>query len=132
MTKFRGERQRRCPVVGVRSVSAQTQSCAATDHGGEDPKHDERRIDWAAVEHDYLSGCYSLRELAERHPCARSSIANRARKGGWTRDAAETAHASMAPVDHIGLFASLARGSNGRLEADTPDCDRVTCPESYP
>jgi len=41
--------------------------------------------DWKAIEVDYRSGGYSLRELARRHGCDHSSIANRAARHGWRR-----------------------------------------------
>ena len=45
-----------------------------------------RDIDWNAVERDYRSGAFSLRELAERHRCSHSAIANFAGRHGWTRN----------------------------------------------
>ena len=45
-----------------------------------------RDIDWPAVERDYRSGSFSLRELAERHRCSHSAIANFAGRHGWTRN----------------------------------------------
>ena len=41
--------------------------------------------DWTAVEQDYRAGNLSLRELAAKHRCSRSSVANKARREGWTR-----------------------------------------------
>lgn len=43
------------------------------------------RPDWPAIEADYRSGRHSLRQLAARHGCAPSTIANRATCDGWTR-----------------------------------------------
>ena len=42
-------------------------------------------IDWQAIERDYLAGLLSLRELAEKHGCSHSTIANFAGRHGWTR-----------------------------------------------
>ena len=42
-------------------------------------------IDWQAIERDYLGGLLSLRELAEKHGCSHSTIANFAGRHGWTR-----------------------------------------------
>jgi hypothetical protein len=42
-------------------------------------------IDWTAVEQDYRQGPLSLRELACKHGCSHSAIANRADRLGWTR-----------------------------------------------
>jgi len=45
-----------------------------------------RDIDWKAVERDYRVGILSLRQLAERHGCSHSAIANRATAAGWRRE----------------------------------------------
>ena len=45
-----------------------------------------RDIDWDAVERDYRTGTFSLRELAERHRCSHSAIANFAGRHGWIRN----------------------------------------------
>lgn len=42
-------------------------------------------IDWQAVECDYRAGRLSLREMAVKHGCSHSSIANRADRHAWTR-----------------------------------------------
>ena len=47
-----------------------------------------REIDWVAIERDYRSGSFSLRELAERHRCSHSAIANFAGRHGWMRNCA--------------------------------------------
>ena len=47
-----------------------------------------RNIDWSAIEqdyHDYRAGLLSLRELALRHGCSHSTIANFAGRHGWPR-----------------------------------------------
>ena len=44
--------------------------------------------DWAAVETDYRTAGLSLRQMAARHGCHHSSIANRARRQGWRRGTA--------------------------------------------
>jgi hypothetical protein len=41
--------------------------------------------DWPAVEADYRAGHLSLREMAVRHRCSHSAIANKAKRDGWTR-----------------------------------------------
>jgi hypothetical protein len=40
-------------------------------------------IDWAAVERDYRSGVLSLRDMALKHGCSHSTIANHAGRQGW-------------------------------------------------
>lgn len=44
------------------------------------------RIDWDAVERDYRASSLTLRELAAKHGCGHSAIANRVTRNGWTRD----------------------------------------------
>ncbi len=45
-------------------------------------------LNWAAIEHDYREGKLSLRELAVKHHCSHSAIANFAGRMGWPRRAA--------------------------------------------
>ena len=45
-----------------------------------------RDINWNAIEQDYRAGLLSLRELAEKHDCAHSTIANYAGRHCWTRN----------------------------------------------
>jgi hypothetical protein len=42
--------------------------------------------DWPTIEREYASGRRSLRELAARHRCAHSTIANKAQRAGWRRN----------------------------------------------
>jgi uncharacterized protein YjcR len=47
-----------------------------------------RDIDWSAIEqdyHGYRAGLLSLRELALKHGCSHSAIANFASRHGWPR-----------------------------------------------
>ena len=55
-----------------------------------------RDIDWNAIELDYRSSPLSLRELALKHGCAHSTIANFAGRHGWIRMRAE---ASDTPIE---------------------------------
>ena len=45
-----------------------------------------RKVDWDAVERDYRATSLTLRELAAKHGCGHSAIANRVTRNGWTRD----------------------------------------------
>ena len=45
-----------------------------------------RKTDWEAVERDYRTGKFTLRELEEKHGAFNSSIARKAKKDGWTQD----------------------------------------------
>lgn len=44
------------------------------------------RIDWDAVERDYRTGKFTLRELAEKHGVSHQAIAKRAKTNSWTQD----------------------------------------------
>ena len=44
-----------------------------------------RDIDWHAIERDYRASVLSLRELALKHGCSHSTIANFASRHGWIR-----------------------------------------------
>jgi hypothetical protein len=47
-------------------------------------------VDWVAVEGVYRAGSESVRAIAERHGVTEAAIRQRAKKYGWTRDAAGT------------------------------------------
>lgn len=49
----------------------------------------KRRADWDAVERDYRTGKYTLRELEAKHGPSYAEISRRARKQGWTKDLRE-------------------------------------------
>jgi hypothetical protein len=46
--------------------------------------------DWHAIEREYRAGGMSLRQLAAKHRCSHSTIANKARRDGWLRGHATT------------------------------------------
>lgn len=52
------------------------------------PPTDSRRkkTDWDAVERDYRTGNFTLRELAEKHGATHTTISRRAERLGWTKD----------------------------------------------
>lgn len=50
-----------------------------------------RDIDWDAISRDYRAGTLSLREMAQKHGCSHSTIANFAGRSGWSRDASTPA-----------------------------------------
>jgi hypothetical protein len=60
-------------------------------HQGLEDSVDRRRVrerarpDWPAIEVDYRAGGLSLREMAAKHKCAPSTIANKAARDGWMR-----------------------------------------------
>lgn len=62
-----------------------------------------KSIDWEAIERDYRTGRYTLRELESRYGPRHSTIAARVRRQGWTRDLASavrqaTSAALLAPI----------------------------------
>jgi uncharacterized protein YjcR len=63
---------------------------ACPDRSGSWPArnlHNAQRfdIDWIAIEHDYRAGQLSLRDMASKHGCSHSAIANRASRHHWIR-----------------------------------------------
>ncbi len=64
-----------------------------------------RKIDWNAIERDYREGRLSLRDLACKHGCSHSTIANRAVRLQWAR----ACHAIASPM------------SNGRRDGQLPN-----------
>lgn len=42
-------------------------------------------IDWSSIAQDYVAGTLSLRQMAQKHGCSHSTIANFATRHGWTR-----------------------------------------------
>jgi hypothetical protein len=47
------------------------------------------RTDWEAVERDYRTGTFTLRELGSRHGTNHTTVSRRADKQGWTKDLTE-------------------------------------------
>ena len=45
-----------------------------------------KRVDWEAVERDYRTGRFTLRELEAKHGANNATISRRAAKHGWTQD----------------------------------------------
>ncbi len=52
------------------------------------PAPKRKRADWEAVERDYRTGKFTLRELEEKHGVNNGTIARKAEKHGWTKDLA--------------------------------------------
>ncbi len=46
----------------------------------------EVSTDWEAIERDYRTGSFTLRELAKKHDANHATIGRRAEKEGWTKD----------------------------------------------
>lgn len=45
-----------------------------------------KRVDWEAIERDYRTDQFTLRELERKHGANNTTIARRAAKAGWTKD----------------------------------------------
>lgn len=64
-----------------------------------------KRADWDAIERDYRTGRYTLRELETKHGVFNSSIARKAKNEGWTQD----------------LSAAIRQATNAKLVNQTVD-----------
>ena len=52
------------------------------------------RVDWAAVQRDYRTGAFTLRELATKYGCSHVAIAKQAKNNGWTQDLSQAIKAA--------------------------------------
>lgn len=52
------------------------------------PGTKKRKTDWQAVERDYRTGNFTLRELGTKHDADHGLISRKAKKDGWTQDLA--------------------------------------------
>lgn len=46
----------------------------------------KKRMDWDAVERDYRTNKFTLRELAAKYGCTHQAIGNQIKRHGWTQD----------------------------------------------
>jgi uncharacterized protein YjcR len=69
-------------------MSAKRKS-AAPSQKSQSPAPGRRKVDWDAVERDYRTGKFTLRELAEKHGPSHQAIAKRSKVHGWTQDLGE-------------------------------------------
>jgi len=74
-----------------------------------------RRIDWEAVERDYRTGKFTLRELEAKHRAGYAKISARAKREGWTKDLADV----VRQATKAALIAEVAtaRATEGQNEA---------------
>jgi hypothetical protein len=88
---------------------------ATSAHQGLESAVDRRRIrqrarpDWPAIEVDYRAGGLSLRQMAAKHRCAPSTIANKATRDGWTRRDGRPRDRSCGPASSASPFTNLPR-----------------------
>jgi hypothetical protein len=52
------------------------------------------RVDWDAVERDYRTGKFTLRELGEKHGCTHGAVVKMVKKHGWTQDLTKAVRAA--------------------------------------
>lgn len=74
-----------------------------------------RRLDWEAIERDYRTGKFTLRELESKHGAGYAKISARAKKDGWTKDLADV----VRQATKAALIAEVAtaRATEGQSEA---------------
>lgn len=65
----------------------------------------KRRTDWDAVERDYRTGKFTLRELAEKYGVSHQAIGKQVKTKGWTQD----------------LSTAIKRATNAKLVAELVD-----------
>ena len=76
------------------------EACPTGPQGRKPPRlaRQRSRPDWPAIESDWREGRLSLREMAARHGCAHSTIANKATREGWSRCLRQPCAATAAPA----------------------------------
>lgn len=74
-----------------------------------------RRTDWEAIERDYRTGRFTLRELELRHGRSASQICRRAQGEGWTKDLREVVRRATS----AGIIRDLAGEAATSAQADT-------------
>jgi hypothetical protein len=79
---------------------------------------EERKIDWPAIEGEYLSGVSSVNSIAERHGISEGAIRKKAKALGWLRDPSKTKRqlviAAMSGIPVLGT-----NGTNGSTSTST-------------
>lgn len=70
------------------------------------------KCDWAAVERDYRTGCFTNRELGRRHNVSESSIRNRADKHEWQKDLSEMIRQRVREKTGRAAAAAVAEATN--------------------
>lgn len=71
------------PAKPVRSAKRTSSGKGSTGNASSGKR---KRIDWEAVERDYRTGKFTLRELADKHGGSHQAIAKQAKKRKWTQD----------------------------------------------
>jgi hypothetical protein len=58
------------------------------------PTPARQRVDWPAVERDFRTGAFTLRELASKYGCSHVAIGKHARQHSWLQDLTEAVRAA--------------------------------------
>ena len=58
------------------------------------PKSARPRVDWPAVERDFRTGAFTLRELASKYGCSHVAVGKQARKHSWQQDLSQAVRAA--------------------------------------
>lgn len=98
------------------SASSPTSSAAATPGSSRTSELKTRkRIDWEAVERDYRTGKFTLRELEAKHGAGYAKISGKAKALGWTKDLADVVRKATSAA----LIAEVAtaRATEGQTKA---------------
>lgn len=78
------------------------------------PGTKKRKTEWEAVERDYRTGKFTLRELGTKHDADYGLISRKAKNGGWTQDLAiaikQAAHAAL--VDQLIVNSEVAKSQH--------------------
>lgn len=69
----------------ARRIAAKADSAPSTKK----PQAKRQKVDWDAVERDYRTGKFTLRELEAKHGVDNAQIARRKKKEGWAQDLTE-------------------------------------------
>lgn len=73
-----------------------------------------RRLDWEAIERDYRTGKFTLRELESKHGAGYAKISSRAKREGWTKDLADVVR--QATTAALIAEVATARATEGQNE----------------
>lgn len=83
-------------------MTAPNTKSTPTAPDGATPVAKKVKADWQAIERDYRTGQFTLRELETKHGAFNSSIARKAKNEGWTQD----------------LSVAIQQATNAKLAAD--------------
>ena len=72
-----------------------------------------RRVDWEAIERDYRTGRFTLRELELKHGRSASQICRRAQAEGWTQDLRNLVRQATSAAIIADLAAEAATSAQG-------------------